>query len=517
MDFPETPLKIVHFDEPDLLFGLGQSLDHPKHGLTLYGPNQPARRTKINVGVIATEHGERYFRDWLRQAKRGVRVPRRTVREKRVRPHLSNFPGLAEALGLVVDSATLTCYSLASNDIEERTSIANHHEAVARTAELFLDPIIEHLRNEERTIDVWVLVVPEVVYQRCRPKANRARSVNLAPGEFPQRQTARSDLPLLADVLDTTAEAVFDDVPDFHRHIKARLLQHGQPSQLVRETTLAPDQFLNNAGHPIRGIQDPATVAWNLATALFYKSQEGPPWKLANMREGVCYVGLVFKLIPNHPDNHACCAAQMFLSEGDGVVFRGANGPWRTEDKEFHLSKSAAHDLVETVLRTYRSKFAENPKELFIHGRTTFSHDEWDAFKDAAPSETNLVAVRIQSTHGDTKLYRDGDYPCIRGTAMMLGERDGFLWTSGYVPKIDTYLGPETPNPLFVTVLRWSSEQPALDHVLKDIMGLTKINYNAANYNDGLPVTIRFADNVGDILVMGSADGAERQPFKYYI
>ena len=48
-------------------------------------------------------------------------------------------------------------------------------------------------------------------------------------------------------------------------------------------------------------------------------------------------------------------------------------------------------------------------------------------------------------------------------------------------------------------------------------MRLTKINYNSANYNDGLPVTIRFADRVGEILVMGSAKDAERQPFKFYI
>ena len=32
-----------------------------------------------------------------------------------------------------------------------------------------------------------------------------------------------------------------------------------------------------------------------------------------------------------------------------------------------------------------------------------------------------------------------------------------------------------------------------------------------------LPVTIRFADKVGDILVMGSAKHAEMQPFKFYI
>ena len=58
---------------------------------------------------------------------------------------------------------------------------------------------------------------------------------------------------------------------------------------------------------------------------------------------------------------------------------------------------------------------------------------------------------------------------------------------------------------------------PSLDTVLTDIMGLTKINYNTCNYNDGLPVTVRFSDKVGDILTMGSAKDAEKQPFKFYV
>jgi hypothetical protein len=41
------------------------------------------------------------------------------------------------------------------------------------------------------------------------------------------------------------------------------------------------------------------------------------------------YIRLVFKMIPNDPKEHTCCAAQMFLNEGDAVVFRGANGPWK--------------------------------------------------------------------------------------------------------------------------------------------------------------------------------------------
>jgi hypothetical protein len=50
------------------------------------------------------------------------------------------------------------------------------------------------------------------------------------------------------DVIDQSAEDIFDDVPDFHRQVKARLLKLGHTSQLIRETTLAPDKFLNRAG-----------------------------------------------------------------------------------------------------------------------------------------------------------------------------------------------------------------------------------------------------------------------------
>lgn len=88
---------------------------------------------------------------------------------------------------------------------------------------------------------------------------------------------------------------------------------------------------------------------------------------------------------------------------------------------------------------------------------------------------------------------------------------------NGYVPQLDTYIGPETPNPLLITVLRWKNEMPQISTVLRDIMGLTKINYNSFNFNDGLPVTVRFAKMVGEVLVTGSAMNTMRQPFKYYV
>lgn len=404
-----------------------------------------------------------------------------------------------------------------TKSIDRATRIVNLNEAVDKVARLYINRVKQHLRNDERSVEVWILVLPEIVYERCRPQSKRT-GLPMEKGEFTKRQKAKESIPLLAAMgaVDQTEEAIFADVPDFHRRIKAEFLAIG-PTQLVRETTLAPDAYRNKAGYPLRKTQDAATIAWNLATGLYYKTQPKPPWRLADVRPGVCYIGLVYKSLPNDPEGHACCAAQMFLNEGDGVVFRGANGPWKTGDYEFHLKAAAAKNLLALVLKTYAETHGGPPKELFIHGQTYFDEEEWTAFVEAAPKGTNVIGVRIRSTGGDTKLFRDGDYPVLRGTALLLDEQTAYLWTTGYVPQLDTYIGPETPNPLHITVMRSKTAKPEIRTVLTDIMGLTKINYNSCNFNDGLPVTVRFARMVGDVLTMGSAKGEERQPFKFYV
>lgn len=517
MELPENLLEVIYVEEPELAFGHRQTSDNPKDGLFLYGPYAgSARSREISVGVVGTKDGLSYFRNWAIKLGGFISIPPAGKKDKEHRLHLSNFPGLEEAFGLVISPGEFVERTVDSNILENATRTTNQHEAVRKAVDLFIKEIEHHDNNEEKKIDVWVFVLPEIIFERCKPLARRS-GLELTKGEFSKKQKVKSSVPLFADIIDQSDEEIFDDVPDFHRQVKARLLKLGHTSQLVRETTLAPDKFLNAAGYPTRMLQEPASVAWNISTGLYYKTQPEPPWKLANVRPGVCYIGLVFKMIPNDQKQHACCAAQMFLNEGDAVVFRGANGPWKTGDYDFHLKPPEAKKLLSKVLETFTEKNGIAPKEFFIHGKTSFNDDEWKAFEEVAPSGTNIIGVRIKTTTGDTKLFRNGDYPVMRGTAMILDDRNAYLWTSGFVPRLDTYIGPETPNPLLITILRSTGEMPNIKQVLTDIMGLTKINYNACNYSDGLPVTVRFANKVGDVLTMGSAKDADKQPLKFYI
>lgn len=517
MELQEKTLDVIYIKEPRLTFGHGQISDHPKDGLFLYGPHAgPLRSKEISIGVIGTKEGLSLFRNWAISLGGFVAVPQPGKLDKKNRLHLSNFPGLEEAFGLLISPGDFVERTINLEELDKATRTLNQHEAVRKAVDIYIGEVKHFDQNEEKPIDVWILILPELVFERCKPLSRRS-GLDMVKGEFSKKQRARSDLPLFKGIIDLSDEEIFDDIPDFHRQVKAKLLKPGHASQIIRETTLAPDQFVNKAGYPLRKLQEPASVAWNIATGLYYKTQPEPPWKLAKVRPGVCYIGLVFKLIPNDPKQHACCAAQMFLNEGDAVVFRGANGPWKTGDYDFHLKAPEAEKLISRVLETFKEKHGTLPKEFFIHGKTTFNRDEWDAFKRAAPSGTNVIAVRIKTTNGYTKVFRNGDYPVLRGTAILLDDRNAFLWTSGFIPRLDTYIGPETPNPLFITVLRSTGELPDIRTVLKDIMGLTKINYNACNHSDGLPVTLRFANKVGDVLTMGSAEDTEKQPLKFYV
>jgi hypothetical protein len=82
------------------------------------------------------------------------------------------------------------------------------------------------------------------------------------------------------------------------------------------------------------------------------------------------------------------------------------------------------------------------------------------------------------------------------------------------VVETSSYPGLEVPRPLSVEICRGAAD---LEMVLSDILALTKLNYNASIFADGMPVTLRFARAIGEILT--AAPDAEKRPlpFKYYI
>jgi hypothetical protein len=64
----------------------------------------------------------------------------------------------------------------------------------------------------------------------------------------------------------------------------------------------------------------------------------------------------------------------MLLDSGDGIVFLGEYGPWYSpKDHQFHLSRSAARNLLTGVLKTYEEMEGRPLTEIFLHSHSDIS------------------------------------------------------------------------------------------------------------------------------------------------
>jgi len=503
-----TDWIVTHIEEPLLSFGFNQKTEHPKDGLFLYGPpasNQnPAR---MDVGVIGTADGIRRYEAWVKAMSGTIAAPEMGREENK-----TMWPGFQATFGIPWPAKPFATITIDGNVLSSRIRSEDRHQAIFKAVDVYGNALRKYLREQEARPQFWFAVIPEEVFRYGRPKSVVPKDQRVKAARSLGRKAAKSILSKGSMfVEEMEAAALYEYELNFHNQLKARLLDTGQVLQVVRETTLTPTEFEEGTR---RSLQDPASVAWNLATTSFYKAG-GRPWRVADVREGVCYVGLVFKRIENaRGRDNACCGAQMFLNSGEGVVFKGAVGPWYSEaDGSFHLSRERAAELMQMVISSYEEMHGRSPTELFIHGKTWFEKDEWEGFQSTVPADTKLVGIRIRRQN-ELKLFRYGLKPVLRGTAIIASDRRAYLWTTGFTPRLNTYPGREVPNPVTVDIVNGDAD---LHQVLTDLMSLTKLNFNNAGFADGLPVTLRFADLTGEILTAGPTEMAAPLPFRFYI
>jgi hypothetical protein len=564
--------SLMRLEEPKVAVGFNQESDYPKEGLLLFGPVAFERNpTVIRAGLIGTKEGIELFRVWSRQFNGFQADP---TGSRNAMP----FPGFEAVFGAKWTVDPVHTIPLSRTDLINAIRIQDRHQAIFKTSGMYVERISKAVRDDDINVDVWFVVIPDEVFMYGRPASRVPSAIAIAsPGAMGRHLANRflhSSPSLFPE--DNEEAKIYDHHLDFHHQLKARLLDAQAVTQVLRESSLAKiteavpaegadvadasEPYVEDeieereestdlglideetiedaraldssigafeeidgssaglpAGSTVRQMQDRASVAWNLATATFFKAG-GRPWRVASARAGVCYIGLIFKRDPSSRSRQSCCGAQMFLQDSDGLVFKGAMGPWYSpETGQFHVSRSEARKLIEAVLKSYADEHRDPPRELFIHGRTRFNSEEWAGFCDAINlSSTQLVGVRITRSN-DYKLYSSGERAVRRGTALQISPRVGLLWTTGFIEKLGTYPGRETPNPLRVEIVNDTRNDTKIDTVLNDIMMLTKMNFNSCVYADGIPVTMRFADAIGDVLITAKDEKVPPLPFRYYI
>lgn len=498
-------------DEPALEFRYGQPVTDPRDGLSLFGPydtDAPSHPRAISYGVIGTVEGIGLFSAWSNAMIRSW-----TGAPKDRHRLWPPYPGFQAAFECDWHTEPIWKKVLDRHNLSDVAHRHDPYERVYSTVDEYISGF-EDLRKLDERVGVIVCVVPDEIYQTCRIKSRVARPTGEVVSGSMQKSRKKGQFEL--GFSRPYQPEQYDLSLDFRRQIKARTMAYNIPIQIIRESTLRLNDE-NKFG--LRPLTPLSNRMWNLSSTLYYKGG-GKPWKLATAREGVCYVGLAFRRADDVQaktgQKTAACAAQMFLDDGDGVVFLGNYGPWYSpEDHQYRLTGQAAYDLLKGALDTYSQLHGKTLNEVFLHSRSDISTEEFEGYRSAASDGLKVVGIRVRPRRDGPRLYRpDKKWPVIRGTLWRHSQTRGYLFGSGFRPRLGTYDGWETPVPLQIDIQHGTAD---LVEVARDIFSLTKLNYNACNAGDTQPVTVKFSDAVGEILV-SNPTVTDRQPtFRYYI
>src|SRR6266436_4748695 len=497
MTSPATmPDQVLILNEPLLEFNFHQHLVDPHDGLMLFGPYgalTPSHPKSLPFGLIGTDQGIAAFRDWSCRINRAVTVDEDRDRQgfKKPNPKLwPAYPGFESAFCATWPDNPAWLRELSRPGLLEKAKDLDPYHRAFQVVNEYVTAI-EIAKRRDEALSVIVCVVPEDIWINCRPASHVIEGTGhkLAREERAARQAGQGDLFVPYNPRE------YEMSVDFRRQIKARVMEYGVPIQIVRESMLRLTAATKENRRSLTPLPD---RAWNLTTTLYYKAG-GKPWRLAAARPGVCYIGIAFRRTDDPAPRSACCAAQMFLDSGDGIVFLGEFGPWYSpKDKQFHLSRRAARSLLAGVLKTYEEMEGRQLTEVFLHSRSDISGEEFEGYRQACPDGVKVVGVRVRRERHGVRLFRSGTRPVVRGTFWKTTDRTGYLWASGFKPRWETYDGSETPIPLRIDIQHGSAD---IEQVGRDIYALTKLNYNACKLGDAEPVTVGFSDAVGEILV----------------
>lgn len=463
-------MKIHYIREPELEFANQSRHVDIRYGIMAHGPLDRQERTdakRIRLGIIGTGCSVDGLLQWLDRCRTEI-----AAKESKYPNLFPRFPGISSEspFHTEVECESRLQRTIAVREIEQLEDETDYNKMLIRAADLFIAEA-QYLA-QETDAEVIACAVPQELVKLIDRE-----------GEI----EGQSDF-----------VAISSTRWQFHDVLKARGLKVKRPFQMIRPSTYGgakPKKAI--AGKQSSRIQDEATRAWNMFTALYYKAK-GVPWRLERLPSDwtTCHVGVSFYRTLDHQSVNTS-VAQVFNQRGQGVIVRGGPAQISKEDRTPHLSNSDSHDLLVNALRTYRREHSAFPARVVIHKSSAFSDDERSGFQAACNTigidMLDMMAIRETFT----RLFRQDYYPPLRGTLLSLDDRTHVLYSRGSVDFFGTYPGLYIPLPLEI-VCEQTEQSPRL--LAAEVLSLTKMNWNNTQFDGKWPITLLAARKVGSIL-----------------
>jgi len=480
-------MKFRYIEEPSLQFGRDQHIC-PKHGIFEFDPFDisQVRPEKITVGIVGKSDGVEKVVQWLETCKSNIAGKQ----SKNPHPNLfPNFCGFNKEIGFKCEITYDDTYLRKLNNSDFDAIIKNQSDLELRISDiagLYLSEIKYLSKNKKPDVVLCVLAENFMTYIKEETESE----------EDEEEPEATED--------DETDDELSKKEQNFRRYLKAKAMQFNVPIQIMRDRIAKPTSEM----------QDPATIAWNFFTALYYKAS-GTPWALIrkDLAETTCYAGISFFRSRDKKSTQTS-VAQIFNELGKGVILRGEEIVLKKNDLVPHLSGDQAFRLLDTSLQEYYDAVKIFPKRLVLHKTSNFSEAEIEGFSQACHgkhiNQLDLITLR----KSDFRIYRHGAYPPMRGTHMSLADDFHILYSRGSVPFYETYPGRYIPRALEIKIARYD-ESPNM--ICDEILSLTKMNWNNTQFDRFYPITIECARNVGEILKYLEPDDVMQLRYSFYM
>lgn len=482
-----SQMKSTLIFEPNLFFKNNGACINPKIGLLKYGPYGRFSKGNdepliIRAGVISTKKTLMIFQKFLKELK----TPKSDYNYTEMDIF---FPGVSidSRLNFEIKIDESCIENIPEQEINSLKEL-KRKQRIKRIFNVYEQKFADLAATTDPHPDIVFLPLSENLIDLCEDK-------NFNTGKIIyQYRTFDSDV-------------TYEDVElfDFHNALKVIAFKHNLVTQIVRPPTM---KFECNQG--------PATVGWNFAVSAYYKAT-GIPWKLSDIDNETCYVGLTFyQEITEEERNMRTSMAHVFLKTGESQVIRGKPFRWEyVKGKSPTLTDDMASAVMTDIVDLYkRQKNGVLPKRIVIHKTSPFSKEEIDGFNSSLKGIEMADYVHLRLDSGVMLFPESQRYPPIRGTLLYQNSKS-ILYTTGYVPSLRTYMGSSVPAPLEIDTYRQDSTP---EQIAKDIMALTKLDWNNTDFNKRLPVTIGVSKKVGAILSETKARNVEPpQNYKYYM
>jgi hypothetical protein len=464
-----TPeLRCKYFTEPLLRFAAGKEHVDPKTGLARWGPLSldPLKRhpDRVRVGFVGTS-------DTIEKAQKWISVNATGVPGDEKHP---DFPGCG------ADRGFHTALDFSSD----------WNESITQTE---MKDVVQPYQRKDKFDSLLNLI--EAKFRLLDRKDLKPDYVVIALPES------------LSDwfTIDYHDKALGMVHRDLRRAIKARVMKYKIPTQLIDEKTI---EF----GDP----DNPAKIAWNFFTGLYFKAG-GTPWGPTGLSPGTCYMGVRFYrgLGSTNPAMFTSLV-QAFDEHGEGLVFRGPDFEWipeKHESKTPHLKMEDAMKLVQFALAKYSMEMHQLPSRVVIHKSSRWTHEEKTGIHEGLRGKVGRYDLLALQRQDSVRLITASKYPPLRGTRFQIGELD-FLYTTGFVAELKQFHGMHVPSPLMIADHVGSDS--SRETLIGEILTLTKMNWNAARLGGLLPITLEFARRVSDIMKEIPIDEDPQPQAKFY-